>query len=244
VEAVVIMDGDGEDDPADVPRLLDRLREEGNTSIVFAERTRRSESLRFQFFYFLYRQLHLVLTSKKVRVGNFSAIPRQRLESLVAVSELWNHYAAAVFYSRQPYCTIPTRRARRLGGRSSMDFVALVTHGLSAISVYRELIGVRLLVLAILMALGAIGGLALVLFLRLATPLAIPGWATSAAGILVIVLLQAMMLALVFCFVILGGRHGTTFLPLRDYAYFIATTHTLYERTGVEAGPTDRAANP
>ena len=47
----------------------------------------------------------------RVRVGNFSAIPRRRLESLVAVSELWNHYAAAAFQSRQPYCTIPTQRA-------------------------------------------------------------------------------------------------------------------------------------
>ncbi len=155
-EAVVVMDGDGEDAPEDVPRLLDRLEAEGGRSIVFAERTRRSESLTFRFFYFLYRHLHFLLTSVRVRVGNFSAIPRRRLESLVAVSELWNHYAAAAFHSRQPYCTVPTERARRLGGRSSMNFVSLVTHGLSAISVYREVIGVRLLVLTLSLALLAL----------------------------------------------------------------------------------------
>ena len=44
-EAVVVMDGDGEDAPEDVPRLLARLEAEGGRSIVFAERTRRSESL-------------------------------------------------------------------------------------------------------------------------------------------------------------------------------------------------------
>jgi glycosyltransferase involved in cell wall biosynthesis len=236
-EAVVVMDGDGEDAPEDVPRLLARLEAEGGRLIVFAERTRRSESLTFRFFYFLYRQLHLLLTSVRVRVGNFSAIPRRRLESLVAVSDLWNHYAAAAFHSRQPYCTIHTERARRLGGRSSMNFVALVAHGLSAISVYREIIGVRLLVLAIILALLAGAGLLVTIVLRLATPLAIPGWAASATGLLLIVLLQAMMLSLVFCFVILGDRNSTTFLPLRDYLYFIAGTHTLYERAAVREPP-------
>src|SRR5262249_34330459 len=147
---------------------------------VFAERMKRSESLVFRFFYYLYRHLHFLLTSVRVRVGNFSAIPRQRLESLVAVSELWNHYAAAVFHSRQPYCSIPTQRAHRLSGRSSMNFVSLVAHGLSAISVYREVIGVRLLVLAICLALVAVAGLVTTVFLRLNTNLAIPGWATSA----------------------------------------------------------------
>jgi hypothetical protein len=234
--AVVVMDGDGEDAPEDVPRLLDRLEAEEGRMIVFAERTRRSESLSFQFFYFLYRYVHLLLTSVRVRVGNFSAIPRPRLESLVAVSELWNHYAAAAFHSRQPYCTVPTQRARRLGGSSSMNFVALVTHGLSAISVYREIIGVRLLVLAIILALGAILGLTVTVFMRLATTLAIPGWAPSATGILLIVLLQAMVLSLVFCFVILGDRSSTSFVPLRDYVYFIAGTRTLYERSGAGSG--------
>ncbi len=236
-EAVVVMDGDGEDAPEDVPRLLAQLEAEGGRRIVFAERTRRSESLTFRFFYFLYRHLHYLLTSVRVRVGNFSAIPRRRLESLVAVSELWNHYAAAAFHSRQPYCTIPTQRARRLGGRSSMNFVALVAHGLSAISVYREVIGVRLLVLAISLALLAGLGVAVTVFLRLATTLAIPGWATSATGLLLIVLLQAMMLSFVFCFVILGDRNGTTFLPLRDYLYFTAGTHTLYEQPAAAESP-------
>jgi hypothetical protein len=247
--AVVVMDGDGEDAPEDVPRLLDRMEAEGGRVIVFAERTRRSESLVFQTFYFLYRHLHYLLTSVRVRVGNFSAIPPRRLESLVAVSELWNHYAAAAFHSRQPYCTIPTQRALRLGGRSSMNFVALVAHGLSAIAVYREVVGVRLLVLAIILAVGALLVLAVAVVLSLATMLAIPGWATTATGILLVVLLQAMMLSLVFCFVILGDRNSSPFLPLRDHMYFIAGTRTLYARpdadaAGAGAGPVQVVDEP
>jgi hypothetical protein len=222
------MDGDGEDDPADVPRLLDRLEADRQGRIVFAERTRRSESLGFKVFYALYKLLHRILTGQKVRVGNFSAIPRRRLSSLVVVTELWNHYAAAVIRSRQPHQMIPTRRSERLCGRSKMNFVSLVTHGLSAISVHSDLVGVRLLVISALLAALMLGGIVAAVIVRLATDLAIPGWATNAVGLLLILLIQAVMAAFVFSFMILGSRHGSSFLPRRDYSYFIETVRTVH----------------
>jgi polyisoprenyl-phosphate glycosyltransferase len=226
--AVVVMDGDGEDDPADVPRLLERLEEAGDGTIVFAERTRRSESLAFRVSYALFKLLHHVLTGKGVRVGNFSAIPRRRLSSLVVVAELWNHYAAAVFRSRQPHCMIPTHRARRLRGGSTMNFVALVAHGLSAISVYSDVVGVRLLVMSVLLAMLTLLGIIITLVIRLTTELAIPGWASFTIGILLVLFVQAVMAAFVFSFVILGARHGSTFLPRRDYSFFIGAIWTLH----------------
>ena len=48
------------------------------------------------------------------------------------------------------------------------------------------------------------------------------------------------MLSFVFCFVILGDRNGTTFLPLRDYSYFISGTKVLYERPGGIIGEPSR----
>ena len=219
--AVVVMDGDGEDAPADVPRLLDKLEADGGRRIVFAERTRRSENLTFRTFYELYKIVHRILTGYGVRVGNFSAIPRARLESLVVVDEMWNHYAAAAFRSRQPITTVPTHRAHRLRGRSKMNFTHLVVHGLSAISVYGDIVGVRLLMLVAtlggLAALGLVGTIAV----RLFTSWAIPGWATSAAGLSLMLLTQAMMLSFALCAVILGARRGTTFVPRKDYAVYV-----------------------
>ncbi|WP_406698998.1 glycosyltransferase [Singulisphaera sp. Ch08] len=220
-EAIVVMDGDGEDDPNDVPRLLERLRSEGGQKIVFAARTRRSETFTFRLFYLLYKLIHYALIGQGVRVGNFSAIPRRRLNSLVVVAELWNHYAAATFRSRQPFCTIPTRRAKRLRGRSSMNFVGLVTHGLSAISVYGDIVGVRLLALSVVLALLSLTGIFAVVAVRFTTAWAIPGWATLAAGLSLIMLTHAIMMAFVFSFVILGSRHNLTFLPSRDYGIFV-----------------------
>ena len=243
-DAVVVMDGDGEDDPSDVPRLLDRLRAERGRAIVFADRSRRSESWTFRIFYILYKLLHYALTGEKVRVGNFSAIPRRRLASIVVVAEMWNHYAAAVFRSRQPYCTIPTRRASRLRGRSSMNFVALVTHGLSAISVFGDVVGVRLLVLAVVLGLSALGALAAVAAVRLATTLAIPGWATYCAVLSLILFGHAIIMAFVFSFFILGSRPGLTFLPRRDYPIFIGGVRTLHGPERAEAPGSPGVSNP
>ena len=227
-ESLVVMDGDGEDDPRDVPRLLERYHEEGGRLIVFAERTRRSESLTFRVFYQLFRLIHLLLTGFSVRVGNFSVIPRRRMESLVVVSELWNHYASAAFNSRQPYCTVPTVRARRLHGEPRMNFVRLVVHGLSAISVHSELIGVRMLIVAMGLIAVDVVGVGAVVAVRLGTDLAMPGWATSAAGLSLVLLSQAVMLALLFSFVTLSGRRSLPFLPARDYAYFTGRVCALY----------------
>lgn len=227
--AVVLMDSDGEDAPSDVPRLLDKLEAEGRKKIVFAERARRSESWLFVFFYTLFKGMHLLLTGTRVRVGNFSAIPRSRLSSLVVVSELWNHYAAAVFNSRQPYCMTPTARAERLAGRSRMSFVRLVVHGMSAISVYSEVIGVRLMVASAAFLGLTLAGLGTLMAVRFAAHLVIPFWATAACCAVLLVLFQAVMLCATFSFLILGGRQGVSFLPCRDYRFYVGTVRTLYE---------------
>ena len=221
-DAVVVMDADGEDAPGDVPRLVERMVREGHRAIVFAERSRRVERPLFRILYHLYRLLHRVLTGRAVRVGNFSVIPRARLDGLVVVSELWNHYAAAVFRSRQPYVSIPTNRAARLEGRSRMNWVSLVVHGMSAISVYGDIVFVRLIVFAALLVSCSALGLAAVLGIRLFTPLAIPGWATFASGILVLVLLQAVLFVAVLTFLGLTIRQQAPFVPSRDFDWYVA----------------------
>jgi hypothetical protein len=157
-------------------------------------------------------------------------IPAVRLASLVVVSEMWNHYAAAVFKSRQPVALVPTQRGQRLDGKSKMNFTNLVIHGLSAISVYGDTIGVRLLVATSVLIGLAVAGLVGVVAVRLLTHLAIPGWTTFTAGTLLVVLFQAIMFSFIFSFIILGERQGSTFLPLRDYRYFVGTVKTVYQR--------------
>ena len=221
VDAIVVMDSDGEDRPQDIPALLARFVEGGGREVVFAARSKRLESPAFRFFYQTYRVLHKALTGISVRVGNFSVLPPVVLGRLMVVSELWNHYAAAVFRARIPHTSIPLPRGTRLAGRSKMNFVSLLVHGLSAISVFSDVVGARLLALAALAIVLAIVLVAVVAGVRMFTDLAIPGWATYVTGILLIVLAQALIVSLALVFIIVNGRAMPTFLPIRDAAFFI-----------------------
>ena len=218
---VIVMDGDGEDSPDDVACLLERFEEQDEKRIIFAKRARRSEGLTFRLSYVLYKAVHRILTGRRVEVGNFSVIPLCLLSRLVAVSELWNHYAAAVYNSRLPFDMVPVPRANRLHGRSRMNFVALVTHGLSAISIFGSDVGVRLLAVTAGFMIATVAAMLTVFGIRAFTGLAIPGWATSAFGLLLVMLMNAVVLSLTYCFVILQSRASVGFLPLRDYRYYI-----------------------
>jgi len=229
-DAVVVMDADGEDRPEDVNRLLDTLEAEGCARIVFAERTRRSEGRVFASLYWAYRFIHLLLTGERVRVGNFSVIPRQLLRRLVAVSDLWNHYAAAVFHARIPFTTIPTSRGTRYAGGSQMNFVSLVTHGLSAMSVFGDRIGVRLLIVTC----AAAGFIALfaggLVAWHAVAGTAIPAWVVMAGVAAIVLLLLLFATSLGFVFIILAGRGNPGFLPFREFAHYVSHTTSLPTR--------------
>lgn len=225
--AVVVMDGDGEDSPENIVDLLDRFAEHRCTRAIFAQRSRRSEGLAFRFFYRCYKSIHRLLTGRKVEVGNLSVLPSSMLERLVGVSDLWNHYAASVFKHRLPVDKVPIPRAARLQGESKMNFVSLVTHGLSAISVFGEQVYTRILVAnGILFALTLVG-LAVMVGIRIATDLAIPGWATFTMGFLATVLLNSLLFSLLFVVSMLQARNNVTFLPLRDYRYYVGEVQRI-----------------
>ena len=222
------MDSDGEDTPQGVADLLKTYASRTQDKAIFAERTRRTESITFRSFYHIYRILHRALTGVSVRVGNFSILPATFLTTLVAMSELWNHYAAAVFRSKLPFTMIPIPRGTRIAGRSRMNFTALVSHGLSAISVFGDIVGVRLLVASLAGSLLAALGIVVVAAIRLFTNRAIPGWATYTTGVLAIIMIQFITIAASFTFFVLSSRTNLGFVPLRDYALFVDEAVDVY----------------
>lgn len=229
-QAVVVMDGDGEDDPRDVLRLIDKCDKEKYEKIVFARRTQRSESQLFKLFYIIYKLLYKLLTGQDIRVGNFSIIPCKILRRLVVVSEIWNHYAAGVLKARVPFTEIASRRSTRLSGQSKMNFVSLVMHGLSAISVYGDTVGVRFLVASCLLIVFTITSIVAAIVIKFTTNLAIPGWTSYIITLFFIVLMQAIMMSLFFVFVVLNGRNNTSFLPHRDYHHFVRGIQEIFSK--------------
>ena len=227
-EAMLVMDADGEDRPEDAAELVARCRQESGERIIFAERTRRSESNLFQAFYRVYQLLHWVLTGIRVRVGNFSVVPAGRLAALVTMPALWNHYAAAIFQARLPRSSIPTVRGQRYHGKSKMNFVALVIHGLQAISVFIEVVTVRLLLTVCLLA-GSCGALlALMLAAKFWAGLALPLWAPFALGGVLLISLCLALGSFLFTLGFLAQRNSSDFIPSRDYRLFVEGIHEIF----------------
>ncbi|MDO4568818.1 MAG: glycosyltransferase [Planctomycetia bacterium] len=227
VQEVVIMDADGEDAPEDVPLLLQRCREEKHRKIVMAIRSKRSETFLFRLCYLIFRFLFHFLTGKRYQMGNFSVIPRCAMETLVGNSGLWCHYAATVFRSRCPYVGVETYRAKRLDGKSQMNFVGLVMHGLSAVSVYLDVASVRMMLLCVwvtlFLGLGTLGILGVHLFI----PLPVPGWIWGLLGWTLVLIVQFFTIATILTFITLGNRQSKTFLPIREYPFYIARLQSI-----------------
>jgi hypothetical protein len=230
-EAVVVMDGDGEDRPEDLPEMLRAFAAgaAGEVSeVVFAARTKRMESLGFRLGYRAYRLVHYALTGVAVRVGNFSVVPRPALARLMAVPDLWNHYAASIYRARLPRRLVPLPRGRRLAGESKMNFVSLLIHGLSAMSVFSDQVSARLLTVAVGFAALATALIGVTAGVRWFTDLAIPGWATFTVGLLLLVVIQLLSFATLFAFLIASRRSSVNFLLTRDAPYFILRKTVVY----------------
>ena len=223
-DAVVVMDADGQDRPSDVVALIDKHNELGGRAVVFAQRTRRAEHWLFIAFYYAYQMLSWLTAGKAARVGNFSLVPFGLLRGLVTVSEMWNHYAAAVHAARIPYVTIPTVRGARYAGRSTMNFQGWIAHGIGAISVFGPIVGARMLVFQSVILIGVLAALILH-FPTLANDknglrlLTVIGLALFAQGGLTLFALVVM---------ITGGRDRLTFLPIRDSVHFVGDMKKVY----------------
>lgn len=236
VGAVVVMDSDGEDRPEDVPKLLARAAEMPGM-VVFAQRSRRSESPLFKAGLWAYYRLFRLLTGQVIDFGNFSLLPIAAVHRLSHMPDLWNNLSATVMRSRLPYCRVAAPRGRRYAGQSKMGFVALVIHGMSAMSVYSDVIFVRLLVGAAAVSGLALAAIVAAAIIRLATNLATPGWATTVAGVFMILLAQMLVATVVASLALLGARNRRPFVPKTDCAQFIAARETIVAPAGAAPPP-------
>lgn len=219
---VVIMDGDGEDKPSDIPTLLNTAISE-KEKIIFGTRQRRYEGFWFRFFYFLYKKMFRIMTAHKINFGNFCVIPYERVSNLVFVSDIWNHFSGGVIRSRIPYSSYPLDRGSRYFGSSKMNFFSLVIHGLSAIAVYTDILAVRILVSTFFTISLAVIGILVVSAIRFFTPLAIPGWASFVVLSFLILIFQAFLISLLLLFNVLNYRTQRHFIPALEYKNFIAS---------------------
>ncbi|GAA0747879.1 glycosyltransferase [Gaetbulibacter jejuensis] len=219
---VVVMDCDGEDRPEDIAKLVVR-----QDSIVFAKREKRNEGFVFRFFYKIYKRIFSMLTTKHIDFGNFSSIPHALLGKVVAIPELWNHYSGAIIKSKVPYVSISTDRGSRYQGESKMNFQSLVLHGLSSISIYLDVVSVRLLFLSFFCS--AIVGLGLIglLLLSVFTKVSFLDWPSIIGLVLINILAIVILITFLILLFQLNQKSIVKYPPKSFYTSFILSTHHL-----------------
>ncbi|CAN5189969.1 glycosyltransferase family 2 protein [soil metagenome] len=222
----LVMDSDGEDRPEDIATML-QMSVANPDAVVVAKRAQRSENWRFRVFYKVYKTLFRLLTGRVIDFGNFCLIPGNQLGRIAHMAELWNHFAGALVRSRIPLVSTDTIRGTRYAGRSTMNFVSLVVHGLSAISVFSDFMFVRLLVASLAVGVLPVIISAVAVILRFTTDLAIPGWTTNIAGFAALAILQILTLLVTSVFVSLSGRSGFPFVPAIHALTYIRETTCL-----------------
>ena len=66
---VILMDGDGEDRPIEIEKLVEKALLDKNKSVV-AKRVKRSEGIFFQSLYQIHKIITFVFTGKNINFGN------------------------------------------------------------------------------------------------------------------------------------------------------------------------------
>lgn len=228
-DAVIVMDSDGEDRPIDIIKLFEKLHKEKSKKIIFAKREKRSEGFVFKFFYNLYKFIFYYLTKQKLDFGNFSCIPSNLLSRTVSISEIWNHYSGGIIKSKILYVSVGTDRGERYHGKSKMNFQNLILHGLSSISIYLDVVSVRLLFLAFYIMGLMLIGLISIISTNYFTDIVLPEW--SSLVILSIINVFSVVILTTFLILLfqLNQKNSVKYPPKKFYKDFVFSINELDE---------------
>ena len=151
-DRVIVMDADGEDRPEELNDFFNKAQENPNMTIT-GNRFKRSEGIIFKFLYEFHKLLTLVFTGKLIKFGNFSSLPKIHVEQLIKKSYLWNSYSSSIVKAINDRTFILSTRGLRYVLPSKMNFAALIFHSLAIISVFRNWVIIRSVILFLLYSL-------------------------------------------------------------------------------------------
>jgi glycosyltransferase involved in cell wall biosynthesis len=173
---VIIMDGDGEDDPAVIPQLL-QLRA---FDMVQVNRGKRGEGIVFRIGYVIYKLIFRLITKQKMNYGNFCMINAKVIS--IVQNRSFIHLAAFLSKLKLNAASIVCDRRKRFSGKSKMSLSGLVHHAFRSFVEYAEELVMTFLKLSIFLFILFSLTMTYILYLKIYTDKAILGW-TSTLGI-------------------------------------------------------------
>jgi dolichol-phosphate mannosyltransferase len=132
-DAALVMDGDLQDRPEEIPRLLAKLQE--GYDVVYAQRIRRKESTFLRAAYFLFYRVITSLSNLRLPLdaGDFSIMSLRVVSAIRGAPEHNRYLRGLRTWVGFRQTGLEVERAERVAGRSKYSFGALLRLGLDGI---------------------------------------------------------------------------------------------------------------
>jgi glycosyltransferase involved in cell wall biosynthesis len=132
-DATLIMDGDLQDRPEEIPRLVAKLEE--GFDVVYAQRVRRKEGTLLRTAYFLFYRLITSLSELRLPLdaGDFSIMSRRVVAEIRSAPEHNRYLRGLRTWVGFRQVGLEVERAERFAGKSKYSFGALVRLGFDGI---------------------------------------------------------------------------------------------------------------
>jgi glycosyltransferase involved in cell wall biosynthesis len=170
---VIVLDGDGEDDPNAIRQLVKKK----GYGIVHVLRGKRSEGILFRALYSVYKKIFKLITKRSMKIGNFSMIDKKVLLNLVDSSFI--HFAANLSRLKTTSAHIVVDRRKRIDGKSKMSLDNLVFHAFKSFVVYAEDMLMLFLKLFVVLSVVLFTFILYIIYEKIFTDRAILGWAST-----------------------------------------------------------------
>ena len=132
---IVVMDSDGEDDPAKINKLAKKANQ-NDDAIIFALRKKRLEPFFFQLLNKFRLLITFLLTGKYFNFGNFSAFSNKNLKNLIKNNNLSIAYCSGILKNHHKIDLVPIPKRKRYHGISNVNLFFLIKHSFNIISIF------------------------------------------------------------------------------------------------------------
>ena len=139
---VILMDGDGEDQPEELTPLFNKSKENPSKTVTL-NRIKRSEGPFFKLLYECHKILTYIFTGKLIKFGNYSCLPKEDATRLAKEACIWSSFSGSVMKVISDRVSVPSIRGKRYFGPTQMNFFKLLEHSFSIIAVFRGSVIIR-----------------------------------------------------------------------------------------------------
>ena len=131
---ITVMDGDGEDNPYEIKKMLNKALKYENF-VITSNRKKRRESMLVVMLYRIHLIISFLFTFKWISFGNFTTFSSKNLVKLLSNNSSWYAHSSSVLKN----CRIKrlyAKREKRYFDKSKLNMFALIEHSLRVNAVF------------------------------------------------------------------------------------------------------------